>query len=257
MSLSDSTTNRSFTASNWAGADSSGDGSKSGGARNGGGFKTLYSSGEKKEAPGEFVASFISREKAEAIAKNKVKSSPNTEKQEDSEADRRQAYDEAFAKGEAAGLEEGRKQSREIIERLEGIATQVETAWTNLIETHESRIIELITCVVEKVVYGQAALDQDMVKRAIIEALRVVPEPVNVQISVNPKDYEYIDTVKEDFFSHVKALKDVSVTPDPAIHQGGCNVRTRFGEVDATLESRLEAIRECLLKANGKKMVGA
>jgi flagellar assembly protein FliH len=92
-----------------------------------------------------------------------------------------------------------------------------------------------------------------MVKRAIIEALRVVPEPVNVQISVSPKDYEFIETVKADFFSQIEALKDVSVTPDPAIHQGGCNVRTRFGEVDATLESRLEAIRECLLKSCGRK----
>jgi flagellar assembly protein FliH len=108
---------------------------------------------------------------------------------------------------------------------------------------------------VEKVVYGQAAIEQEMVKRAIIEALRVVPEPVHVQISVNPKDYEYIETVKEDFFSSIQALKDVTVTPDPAIHQGGCNVRTKFGEVDATIESRLEAIRECLLTANGKKAV--
>jgi vacuolar-type H+-ATPase subunit E/Vma4 len=88
---------------------------------------------------------------------------------------------------------------------------------------------------------------------AIIEALRVVPEPVHVQIAVSPKDYEYIETVKEDFFSSVQALKDVSVTPDPAIHPGGCHVRTKFGEVDATLESRLEAIRECLLTACGKK----
>jgi flagellar assembly protein FliH len=203
------------------------------------------------------VASFVSKEKARAIASSQKKPQSNRDAipPEEIEAVKQQAYDEGFAQGQAAGLEEGRKQSREIVERLEAIAAQMETAWTNLIETHEAQIIELVARAVEKVVYGQASIDQDMVKRAIIEALQVVPEPVNVQISVSPKDYEFIETVKEDFFSQIQALKDVSVTPDPAIHQGGCNVRTRFGEVDATIESRLEAIRECLLKANGKKAV--
>lgn len=251
--MSDSTKDQSFKASSWGAADTAGTGGKGGTVQNGDGFKTLYSVNEKKDPKESFVASFISEEKAQTIAKNKARPAPDAEAPEDMEAVKRRAYDEAFTQGQAAGLEEGRKQAREILERLEGIATQIETAWTNLIETHESRIIELVAMAVEKVVYGQAALDQDMVKRTIIEALRVVPEPVNVQIAVNPKDYEYIDTVKEDFFSQIKALKDVSVSPDPAIHQGGCNVRTRFGEVDATLESRLEAIRECLLKANGKK----
>lgn len=253
MSLSDSTKNQSFATPAWGAANPAGSGSKGNAVKDTNGFKTLYSGEEKKTGQNGFVASFISEEKARAIAKNKATQASDTEKPEDLEAVKRRAYDDAFAGGREAGLEEGRKQAGEIIERLECIALQVETAWANLIETHESRIIDLVARAVEKVVYGQAAVDQDMVKRAIIEALRVVPEPVNVQIAVNPKDYEYIDTIKEDFFSHIKALKDVSVSPDPAIHQGGCNVRTRFGEVDATLESRLEAIRECLLKANGKK----
>jgi flagellar assembly protein FliH len=203
------------------------------------------------------VASFVSEEKARAIANSKrgTSGSKGAMAPEALEAVRQEAHDEGFAQGQAAGLEEGRKQSREIVERMAAIAAQMETAWENLIEAHESRIIDLVARAVEKVVYGQAAIDQDMVKRAILEALQVVPEPVNVQIAVSPKDYEFIETVKEDFFSQIKALKDVSVTPDPAIHQGGCNVRTKFGEVDATIESRLEAIRECLLKAGGKKAV--
>jgi len=249
MSLSDSGKNDTFASPSWAGAA----GMAAGGSD---GFRALYAGGGKIGGRDGFVPSFISEEKARAISKNsKSKAAPDVTAREDLEAVKRRAYDEAFAEGHAAGLQEGRKQSRELVERLEGIAVQIETAWVKLIETHETRIIELVARVAEKVVYAQAAIEQDMVKRAIIEALRVVPEPVNVQIAVNPKDYEFIDTVKEDFFTQIKALKDVSVTPDPAIHQGGCHVRTRFGEVDATLESRLEAIRGCLLKANGKRAV--
>lgn len=255
--MSDSMKKRAFAATPWNAGGAAGAGDLGEPVKNGERFRTLYSGGKKKGGQDGFVASFISEEKARAIAnaKNRAHASSVAAAPEDPEAVKQRAYNDAFARGEAAGLEEGRRQAREIVERLEGIAGQIETAWTNMVETHESRIIELVARAVEKVVYGQAEIEQDMVRRAIIEALRIVPEPVNVRIAVNPKDYEYIDTVKEDFFSHIKPLKDVSVTPDPAIHQGGCNIRTRFGEVDATLESRLEAIRECLLKANGKKSV--
>jgi flagellar assembly protein FliH len=249
--LSNSTDKNSFSASSWH----SGDGKDKTGASTPAaeGFKTLYSSKEQA-GQDEFVASFISREKAEALAKKKPGILSDPEKSVELDEVRRRAHEEAFAKGEAAGFEEGRRQAGEMIERLTQIMAQIESAWTNLIETHESRLVELLSRAVEKVVYGQAAIDQEMVKRAIIEALRVVPEPVHVQISVNPRDYEYIETVKEDFFTSIQALKDVSVAPDPAIHQGGCHVRTKFGEVDATLESRLEAIRECLLSAGGKSV---
>ena len=247
--MSDSTKDQPFRSSPWNTISGARETGKDQGNED---FKSLYSNREKTEQ-NEFVATFISEEKARAIANTIPKASPEDASPEDLDGVKRRAYDEAFAKGQEAGLEEGRQQARETLDRLAHMMAQVESAWTNLIETHESQIVELVSRAVEKVVYGQAAIEQEMVKRAIIEALRVVPEPVHVQISVNPKDYEYIETVKEDFFSSIQALKDVSVTPDPAIHQGGCNVRTKFGEVDATIESRLEAIRECLLTANGKK----
>lgn len=252
--MSDNKNNGSFEAAPWGAADQT---RKTGGASTNGAeaFKALYSD-EKRDnpQPEAFVASFVSEEKARELAKNK-KSEPATESGHESlEEIERRVYDKAYSEGLQAGQEEGRKQSQAAVDRLQEIVTNMEAAWANLVQTHEAQIIQLLYRVVEKVVYGQAAVEQEMVKRAILEALRVIPEPVNVEIAVNPKDYEYIDTIKEDFFSHIKALKDVSVTSDPSIHSGGCHVKTKFGEVDATLENRLEAIRKSLLTANGGKV---
>ncbi len=247
--MSDSTKNKSFQTSMWDRTDTRK--TKIGG--DGEAFRSLYPGQGKKGGGNGFVASFVSEERAREIARNVSKAPQEEAKAEDLNEIRKRAYEEGFAEGRQAGYHEGRQQSREFIDRMECIVNHIDSAWADLIQIHESRIIDLVARSVEKVVYSQAILEQDMVKRAIIEALRVVPEPVNVQISVNPKDYEYIETIKEDFFSHIKGLKDVTVTPDSGVHQGGCNVRTKFGEVDATLESRLEAIRECLLKAGGKK----
>ncbi len=254
MFLSDRKNVKPFEATSWRNGHKAGSGAAPGGAKKGGdGFRALYAAPKKKEEPDTFVASFVSEEKARSLTKNKEPEEVVEPDPEVLETIKRQAWDDAFAQGEQAGIEEGRRKSREIIDRIQKILTDVETVWTNLIKTHEARIIELVCRISEKVVYGQSVVDQEMVKRAIVEALGVIPEPVNVEIAVNPKDYEYIETVKEDFFSHIKGLKDVSVTPDAAIHQGGCTVRTKFGEVDATLENRLEAVRVSILRANGRK----
>lgn len=252
--MSDQKNGGSFEMSTWStGGNAKQDAGRDVGGKGNDGFRALYTGPKKNARPEAFVASYVSEEKARALAKSKAPVNAARPDREMLEEIERQAWEKAFSRGEQAGLEEGRGKSREIIKRLQGIVTDIETAWTNLIKTHETRIIELICRVTEKVVYGQAIVEQEMVKRAIVEALGVIPEPVNVQISVNPKDYEYIETVKEDFFSHIKALKDVSVTSDAAIHPGGCTVKTKFGEVDATLESRLEAVRECLLRVNKRK----
>lgn len=257
--MSDSGKDQSFKTASWGPAKSGGTGN----AGAGNGFKSLYSEQGKEDAGDGFVVSFVGKETAQRLSAAQARkkpapaaaAAPEAPPPEELEEIRRRAHDEGFSQGHEAGMAEGRRQSRETIERMADIVAQIESAWRDLIQAHEARIIDLVTRAVEKVVYGQAATDQEMVKRTIIEALRVVPEPVNVQISVNPKDYDYIETVKADFFTRIPALKDVSVTPDPAIHPGGCNIRTKFGEVDATLESRLDAIRECLLKANGTKVV--
>jgi flagellar assembly protein FliH len=70
---------------------------------------------------------------------------------------------------------------------------------------------------------------------------------VEVTVEIHPEDVEFIEAAKEDFFRQVKALKHMAIVPDPSVNPGGCRVKTRFGEVDATLESRLDAIQRTLM----------
>ncbi len=218
------------------------------------GFKVLYAN-EKKTNVGSdgFVASFVSKEKAHALSRQQVKGGAEDQIHQSDDGALQKAYEEGFAKGEQDGLLEGRAKAQDMVARLSGILADTEAAWNNIISAYETQIIDLVCKATEKVVYSQVSLDQEVVKRAILKAFDAVPEPVQVEIQISPSDYEYIETIKEDFFSTVKGLKDVMVSPNPAIQQGGCQIQTRFGEVNATLENRLEAIRQCLMTANGRK----
>jgi flagellar assembly protein FliH len=157
-----------------------------------------------------------------------------------------QAYEEGFAKGEQDGLEDGRHQVAEVLGRINELLGGIENLWPDLVQTYEKQLVDLVFKAAEKVVLGQIAVDSEVVKRSILQAFDLIPDPVQVTVEVHPDDYEFIETVKVDFFDRVKSLKQVTVISDASVRQGGCRVHTPKGRVNATLESRLEAVSKSI-----------
>jgi flagellar assembly protein FliH len=259
MSLSNPSKNDAFQAASWHSFPSkgaktlmSGPPAGPGGRRSG--FEAI--SAPKKEATAlrEFVSPYVSEEKLRQLnaSSRKSESEEVTEPEPDLEEITRQAYEKGFSQGEAAGLAAGQQKAKEIVGQIQHALSDMSNLWQHLLVNYETQLIRLVCRIAEKVVYAQVEIDHEVVKRAILHAFSVIPEVVGVTIEVNPKDYEYIETIKEDFFNHVSSLKDVSVLTSPSVARGGCNISTRAGQVDATLESRLEAVRISLIKANGK-----
>ncbi len=165
----------------------------------------------------------------------------------DIEAIKREAYEEGFSKGETEGYDSGIKAANEKTERLVLILNEVEVLWNNLLKASEEKIIELIARISEKVVYGNVAVDNTIITRAILDVFEKIPDPVNATITVNPADYEYIEVVKDDFFEEIKGLKQVSIVSDQLIEPGGCRIETSAGEVDTSIEERLEAVKRSVI----------
>ena len=160
---------------------------------------------------------------------------------------------EGFAKGESDGFNAGKQQAVPIADQLQRMLTDVDGLWQLMVTSYERQLMDLVCRVAEKIVFGHVEIEHETVKRAILDAFSVVPEPVGVTIEVNPKDYEYIETIKEDFFECISSLKDVSVSSDPSVARGGCKIRSSAGEVDATIQSRMETVRKCFLEAKWTK----
>ncbi len=165
----------------------------------------------------------------------------------DIEAIKREAYEEGYAKGQTEGYEAGVLMAGEKTERLNLILNTVEIMWKNLLKNSEAKIIELIVKISEKVVYGHVAVDNTIITRAILDVFDTIPDPVDATITVNPDDYEYIEVVKDDFFEEIKGLKQVSIVSDPLMEPGGCRIETSSGEVDTSIEERLEAVKRSVI----------
>jgi flagellar assembly protein FliH len=254
MSLSNPPIKNTFHATSWQHLSAQGDlgrvANSSGDKGNSKGMFEQIFMPKKGAAPSqEFVSPYVSEEKLRQL--NAATRKPEEPQAPDPEEISRQAYENGFGQGEAAGLAAGQQKAKEIVGQIQCILTDVSNLWQHLLSNHEMQMIGLVYRIAEKVVYGHVEIDHEVVKRAILNAFSVIPEPVGVTIEVNPKDYEYIETIKEDFFHHIASLKDVSVLASPSVGRGGCNISTRAGQVDASLEARLDAVRKSLIEANG------
>jgi flagellar assembly protein FliH len=259
MSLSEQSVGNTFQAASWRKTAAPGQASRLGESSPFIQVKSQRPGIEmKKKTSGarEFVSPYLSEEKLRRINAGAHMDDPEPESLPDPEAIQKEAYEKGFAQGEAAGRvegqAEGRRRANEIVVQMERILSEISALWPTLIANYERQLLDLVFRVAERVVFSQIETDHEVVKRVILNAFSIIPEPVAVVVEVNPKDYEYIETIKEDFFHHVGSLKDISVSASPSVGRGGCCIRTRSGEVDAGLGNRLEAVKRLLLETNGK-----
>ena len=166
-----------------------------------------------------------------------------------------------FEKGEQKGLEKGlkdgeekalketRKKAVEILNSLEESLKTADQTLDLLVEKYEKKIISLIQQIAEKAVMAQVAIDDEIVRNMILDALKALVQPEEVILSVSLDDYEYIEMIKDEFFDQIDSLESVSVRSDPSIARGGCKIETITASVSADPESRLEAIFEAIKNA--------
>lgn len=155
---------------------------------------------------------------------------------------------DGFAKGEATGHESGLKIAASQAESIESLLSDMNSAYSDLLKKNETFIISLICRAVEKIVYGLLVIDHLIVKRAVMEAFSLIPEPEDVTVRINTEDYEFIEHVKDDFFREIASLKQVTVIADPGVKKGGCQIECAAGAVDMNLEKRLESIKKKIIE---------
>lgn len=160
------------------------------------------------------------------------------------EAARRRAREiEADAEGRAAtalevgyaeGFHRGRKEVAEVAVRFleEG---------STLGERLSAEAARLAITICEKVIGEHLQVSPSTVVRIAKEAIQESMTGERVSVVVHPEDAQILGEVLSEL-RRVSGGAEVVIEPNPEMGRGGCVVRTFFGEVDASIESLIEAV---------------
>ena len=164
----------------------------------------------------------------------------------------KQAYDEAFEQGKKEGFEFGhnealeqyRSQLEEKTELLDKLLTGLSKPFESLDDQVEQEVVELVISMVRQLIRREIKMDPSHVAGVVREAMSALPVANReVTLVLNPEDAVVIREV----FTISEKEQGWKIVEDPVLNRGGCKVLAGDSQIDATLESRLDALIAPLL----------
>ena len=173
----------------------------------------------------------------------------------------RQAVEEApgvdvealVAEARAEGYEAGAAEAREL---LAGPASALRTAAAEIAGLRDSvagdaerAAVELALAVAAQALQGALDVEPDRVVDVVRGTLRRLVERERLTLLVNPDDLDVVRDHADGLIAELGGIEHCEVQADRRVPRGGAIVRTTEGEVDGTLETKLERAREVVRDA--------
>jgi flagellar biosynthesis/type III secretory pathway protein FliH len=177
------------------------------------------------------------------------------------EADRRREAEDVVARARAeaeqiraaaqqAGFEAGRAEAlaaaQPAAEAFAAAARELSATVEDLTTRTEAAAVELALRIADQALGAAVAADPERVLDVVRGALRRLVERERVLLLVNPDDLEIVRERVADLVGELGGIEHCEVQAERRVARGGAVVRTEEGEVDATLQTKLQRAREVL-----------
>lgn len=150
-----------------------------------------------------------------------------------------QAREEGFRQGVQEGREAGAKEFSAQFQLLQQLLAGLDQPFEALDSSVERQLAELAMLVARQLVRRELKTEPEQVISVVREALAALPVAArNVRLALNPEDAALIRQtlpVQGD-------EQTLQIVDDPVQARGGCRVYTDTSQIDATVESRLNAV---------------
>jgi flagellar assembly protein FliH len=158
----------------------------------------------------------------------------------------KQAHEKGLDEGRTEGHEEVVSKASIIIEGIENVLKEITAYKDDFPKIYEREVVRLIKDIAKKVVHVQAKIDNRVILKNIYKAFAILSDRVEVKLNINPGDMDFVNENRPEFFAHVKGLQSVTIEADPDIERGGCFIETRYGDVDARIQTQLERVESSI-----------
>lgn len=155
---------------------------------------------------------------------------------------------EARAAGHAEGFAAGRAEAlaalTPALQALAVAADELERERAASLDTLEAAAAELGVRVAERVLAGTLDVQPERVLDVIRGAMRSIVERERLTVLVSPEDLELVREASEALAGEMGGVARLDVQAERRVGRGGAILRTPDGEVDGSVATKLERVRE-------------
>jgi flagellar assembly protein FliH len=156
------------------------------------------------------------------------------------------ARSEGYAAGHADGVAESQAGVAQAQTALHGAAQALEAERGATADATERAAVELALRLAQKIVAASVAADPELVVDAVRGALRLLMDRERFTVLVNPEDLEIVRDGLAGVIAELGGVEHFEVHGERRVARGGAVVRTAEGEVDASVDAKLQRAREVL-----------
>lgn len=158
----------------------------------------------------------------------------------------RRAFDEAFAKGREAGLAKAKQETQTALDQLKAQVAALERTLGLLVQPLqqmdaevEQQLAALALLIARQLVRRELQLDPAQVIAVIRETVALLPVAAReVRVHLHPQDA----AVVRERLAMPATERAWHIVEDPVMQRGGCRVTTDTANIDARLETRINAV---------------
>lgn len=154
----------------------------------------------------------------------------------------------AYEEARQAALQELEEQKSLLMKHCEEVESnlehQLEQFWIDI----EPELLKLAVRIAEKILHQELNEHQDYVLTTVKSAISQLRDKKNIKIRINPSDYEFLRTHKEELVSTFDGVSSLEVIEDRRVDQGGCVIESANGDLDARVSTQLEQVERALLE---------
>lgn len=181
----------------------------------------------------------ISQMESEAL-QDKINSQVLDRLKEVQEKGYREGYELGLLDGSEKAFQENKKELMQGLEMVEKLLKRLEVLKEGLLIENEAELIRLVFLTAKKI----AMRDLEEHRGAAWEILKTVAGEMQsdqkLTVSVSHEDLYFIQTLQEKSNRDMETLERVKLVSDGNVKSGGCMIQTEYGNVDATVEERVE-----------------
>lgn len=133
----------------------------------------------------------------------------------------------------------------EVVKALEQLNANIHGQMADVFKALEKHMVMLAAEAAIRLTSG-IPVTADMVEAYVREAVAPVEHDSEVTIVLNPEDFALLEQHKSSLLNRAEAHPVFKFRCDPKIERGGCLVETKFGELDARKETKIELLRKAV-----------
>ena len=128
---------------------------------------------------------------------------------------------------------------------LDGLNRNLHTQLGEMFRSLEKHVVMLAAEAAVKLTSG-IPISTDMVEGCIREAMNLIEHDTEITVVLNPDDLALLEQHQSALMNRTGGAAVLRFRPDPKIGRGGCLVETKFGEIDARRETKIELLRKAV-----------